>query len=231
MSPGYSLNQRDYNFDIVFCLDATGSMLVASIIDEIRANAASFYQDLKAKISDKFDINLNEAEFNLRVKIIAFKDFAYDEQPIIESNFFVLNSESEEFQKFLNGIEIGGGGDESENALEALALAMKSDWVRMKQRRRHLIVMCTDAPALLLGERKNCEGYPMDMPKDFDELTEMWENSVMERRTRRMLVFAPDTYPWGNEIQDWSAVLKEDVATFDMKNCYELMAHLLCGTL
>lgn len=167
----------------------------------------------------------------MRVKIVAFKDFAFDEKPIIESRFFVFDRESGELQKFLSEIETGGGGDAAENALEALALAIKSDWVHTGRIRRHLIVMCTDAPALPLGERKECAGYPKDMPKDFDELTDMWENSVMEKRARRMLIFAPEAYPWRYEMQDWDAVLREDVSSFNMKNCYELMACLLCGAI
>jgi hypothetical protein len=113
-----------------------------------------------------------------------------------------LDEESSVFQEFIEGIEASGGGDEPENSLEALALAMKSDWVRTGSVRRHVIIMFTDASALPLGTRAGQTGYPADMPKDFAELREWWEEKYMEKRAKRLLLFAPDATPW-SDMADW----------------------------
>jgi hypothetical protein len=60
-----------YAVDIVFCIDVTGSM--TPILDAVKANALRFYDDVQANLTDKGK-NVDE----LRVRIIAFRDFAAD---------------------------------------------------------------------------------------------------------------------------------------------------------
>lgn len=189
----------DYNVDIVMCIDATGSM--SSIISEVKANALSFYQKFVDEMENQDPPKSVE---QLRIKVIVFRDYGADSEPMVESRFFVLDEESAAFQEFVNGIEASGGGDGPENSLEALALAMKSDWVRTGSVRRHVIIMYTDAPALQFSARASQPGYPADMPKDIAELREMWEGQYMEKRAKRMLVFAPDCDPWSDMGVEWS---------------------------
>ena len=186
----------DYNVDIVMCIDATGSM--ASIIDDVKRNALSFYQ----KFVDEMEAKTKSVQ-QLRIKVIAFRDYSVDSEAMVESKFFVLDEESREFHDFVNAIEASGGGDEPESSLEALALAMKSDWVRTGSVRRHVIIMYTDASALKLGEKSGEAGYPSGMPSDLAELREWWEGQRMEKRAKRLLVFAPDMEPWSDMV-DWS---------------------------
>lgn len=186
----------DYNVDIVMCIDATGSM--ASIIDDVKRNALSFYQ----KFVDEMEAKAKSVQ-QLRIKVIAFRDYSVDSEAMVESKFFVLDEESREFHDFVNAIEASGGGDEPESSLEALALAMKSDWVRTGSVRRHVIIMYTDASALKLGEKSGEAGYPSGMPSDLAELREWWEGQRMEKRAKRLLVFAPDMEPWSDMV-DWS---------------------------
>ena len=134
----------DYNVDIVMCIDVTGSM--DSIISEVKANALSFYQKFVDEMNNK-----EKSVQQLRIKVIAFRDYGVDSEPMIESKFFVLDEEKDAFYDFVNGLEAIGGGNIPENSLEALALAMNSDWVRTGSVRRHVIVMYTDAPAIPLG--------------------------------------------------------------------------------
>ena len=188
----------DYNVDIVMCIDATGSM--SSIIDEVKTNAKSllpkFIDEMEAQDPPK-------SVQQLRVKVIAFRDYGVDSEPMLESKFFTLDKESGEFYEFVNDIEACGGGDAPENSLEALALAMKSDWTTEGAVRRHIIIMFTDAPALPLGERAGKPGYPDDLPKNFGELKEMWEGQGMEKRAKRLHLFAPDASPWSDMV-DWT---------------------------
>ena len=192
----------EYCVDIVMCIDATGSM--APIIDEVKNNAMSFHQKFSAAMEES-----GKSVGTLRVKVIVFRDYICDTDPMVESRFFTLPSESSEFKAFVSNIEALGGGDTAENALEAMAYALKSDWALEGRKRRHVVLMFTDAPALPLGERADCDRYPSNLPKSFNELTEMWEegNQVFESNYQisagRFIAFVPNAEPWDN-ILTWS---------------------------
>ena len=215
----------DYNVDIVMCIDATGSM--RPILNEVKNNALSFYDKFAQEIA-RMDVSFEQ----LRVKVIAFRDYGADEEPMIESKFFKLDEEKEEFYNFVNAIEADGGGDAPENALEAIALAIKSDWSKEGIKRRHFIVVWTDAEALPLGARKDSPKYPADMPKDFDELQDMWEGQEMDRKAKRMIIFAPDKKPWPDMI-DWTNTFHQ--VSQAGKGCsdtdIEMCIHLLINAL
>ena len=134
----------DYYVDIVMCIDATGSM--KPIIEEVKGNALSFYQ----KFVEAMDEN-DKSVSQLRIKVIVFRDYGCDPEPMVESTFYTLPEQNEEFKSFVNSIEPSGGGDVPENALEAIALALKSDWTTGGARRRHAILVFSDAPAIPLG--------------------------------------------------------------------------------
>ncbi len=188
-----------YNIDVVLCIDKTGSM--APIIYEFQRNALNFYKMVTNEM-DAWDHSVNA----LRVKVIGFGDYDSDNRPMMISKFFTLPDESNEFEAFLNGINAGGGGDAPENALEALAHAIKSDWTEDGIYRRHVIMMFTDAPALKLGARTNFENDDerIPMPADLVELGEWWEE--MEFKAKRCVLFAPDCYPWGDLAVNWENV-------------------------
>lgn len=190
-----------YNVDIVMCIDKTGSM--SPIINKVKENALSFYQ--------KFVDGMEEADKSvdqLRIKVIAFGDFQ-DADPIKESAFFTLPDQNDDFRAFVNGIEATEGGDIPENALEAIALALKSDWTTGGSRRRHAILVFSDAPALPLGARKDCANYPAGMPADLAELGAWWEGtdqtmgSTYQPKAGRLVAFVPNAEPW-TEIQTWN---------------------------
>ena len=169
----------DYNVDIVMCIDATGSM--GSIIEEVKSNALGLYQRFVEEM-EKSSKNVQQ----LRIKVIAFRDFGVDSVPLVESPFYVLNEDgqAEEFYDFVSKIEAVGGGDLPESSLEALAVAMNSDWVTTGTIRRHVIVMYTDATALPLGEKAGTPGYPEGMPAEIAELRDWGEGQRMEKRAK-----------------------------------------------
>ncbi|MCR4655262.1 MAG: VWA domain-containing protein [Lachnospiraceae bacterium] len=192
----------EYCVDIVMCIDATGSM--APIIEEVKSNALSFYQ----RFIEAMEENDKEVE-QLRIKVIAFRDYIADSEPMSESGFFVLPDQTESFESFVSSIEASGGGDTAENALEAIALALKSDWTTGGSKRRHAILVFSDAPALPLGERKDCAGYPDGMPADIAELGSWWEgtsqtlSSNYQAKAGRLVAFVPNAEPW-TEMQAWN---------------------------
>lgn len=191
-----------YNVDIVMCIDATGSM--APIIEEVKANAISFYQ----KFIDAMEENDKEVD-QLRIKVISFRDYGCDDEPMVESQFFALPDQNEEFKNFVNGIEAKGGGDGPENALEAIALALKSDWTTGGSKRRHAVLVFSDAPALPLGERAGAGSYPTGMPTDIAQLGSWWEGtdqtltSTYQQKAGRLVAFVPNAEPW-TELQAWN---------------------------
>ena len=187
--------QSDYNVDIVMCIDATGSM--SPILNEVKDNALSFYQ--------KFVDAMEEADKSidqLRIKVIAFRDYGVDSEPMTESEFFNLPEQNDEFKACVNGIDATGGGDTPENALEAIALALKSDWTTSGAKRRHAIPVFTDAPALALGERKDSPNYPSAMPENLAQLGAWWEgtdqtlSSTYQPKAGRLVAFVPNAEPW-----------------------------------
>lgn len=183
-----------YNVDIVMCIDCTGSM--GDLLSTVKTNALKFYPDLKKACEEK-DKNIDQ----LRIKVIAFRDYNADgANGMHETKFFDIPNEEENFKSYVNDLVADGGGDEPENGLEAVALAMNSDWTKGGDRRRHIIIVWSDASAHPLESplTKN-SFYPAGMPANFDELTDWWEDEQsgkMNKSAKRLLIFAPDATPW-----------------------------------
>ena len=192
----------EYFVDIVMCIDATGSM--APIIERVKESALSFY----CKFVDSMEESYKEVE-QLRIKVIAFRDYGCDDEPMTESEFFTLPSQNEQFKSFVNGIEARGGGDSPENALEAIAKAIRSEWTTDGNKRRHVVLIFTDAPALSLGERSACSEYPTDMPKDLAALGAWWEGTdssfvgTYQAKAGRMVAFVPEAESW-TKLSAWN---------------------------
>jgi hypothetical protein len=193
-----------YAVDIVFCIDATGSM--RPVIDAVKDNVRSFHDLLSSAMAEK-----SKSISQLRVRVIAFRDFADNPDDAIQfTDFFKLPQQREEFETFVSRLRADGGGDEPESALEALAVAIDSNWERGLDRRRHVIVMFTDAPAHPLGNAsvRASATYPQAAPASIDELFERWgyqssEEASMENAAKRLLLFAPDAIPWNAIASDW----------------------------
>ena len=94
----------------------------------------------------------------------------------------------------------------SESGLEAIAMAMKSDWTNEGFRQRHIILVFTDAPSHPLGFGSKSVHYPDGIPVDLAELERWWElgvpNGSYNPRIGRLVVFAPNAYPW-NEMMSF----------------------------
>ncbi|MBQ8706645.1 MAG: VWA domain-containing protein [Succinivibrionaceae bacterium] len=195
-----------YNVDIVFCIDATGSM--APILDLVKEKALSFYKDLSSEMGQKGK-NISQ----LRAKIVAFRDYVADgENAMLVTDFFDLETDSKRFKNVINSLHPVGGGDEPEDGLEALAYAMKSNWTRDGDKRRHLIVVWSDASTHPIGFSRSSKHYPKRMVETFDELTEMWDGGldsggVMDDNAKRLLIFAPDADYWNTISDTWDNVI------------------------
>lgn len=238
------------NVDIVFVIDATRSM--QTTIDMVKESALSF-QDKLYDFMDEAKRSIN----NLRIKVVWFRDFYYDgNYAYDESKFFELPEEKEEFRDFVNGIHEAGGGDDPESGLEALTMAMRSDFVQEGEKKRHIIVLFTDAAAhpfedydklTVEAAKKGCKPtmYPENMPKDIGEFYNAWEGNAMNQDAlgsdgattkldatgRRLVLFAPNDYPWSDMEVELSYVIRKDIqagqggSELDMDDVYSLIAY------
>lgn len=197
MGSNYSFK---YNVDIVFCIDATYSM--NGILDTVKRNALNFHSDL-TEMMEKKGKRINE----LRMRVIAFRDYLADgKNAMLATDFFYMPDELMDFKNIIMSIEPDGGGDDPEDGLEALAYAIHSDWTQGGDKRRHIIVVWTDAATHYLGYAKTSPFYPRGMVKSFDELTELWDCN-MDNSAKRLLIYAPDEQYWSSISDSWDNTL------------------------
>ena len=196
----------DYAVDLVFCIDATGSMedftgSQNKIINMVKQNAINFYNDFNKIMTLK-----EKKVTQLRVRIVAFRDYiADDEYAMMVTDFFQLPQQTAEFEACINSIHADGGGDIPEDGLEALAYAIRSDWTTAGAWKRQVIVVWTDADAHSLGHGSKSKFYPNGMPKSLGELSDWWDDpNLMKQNAKRLLLFAPDEGNWKYISDNWN---------------------------
>lgn len=215
--PQSKLGNLDVYADIVYCIDLTQSML--PIIQKVKETARTLHHDLQNRMKENYQRTIKQ----LRIKVIGFRDFYCDGSYALEqSRFFYLPDETAEFESFVNGLEAKGGGDIPESSLEALALAMKSDWCTTLDssiRKRHVIVLFTDASAHPLEKAASSakSNYPDGMPKSYSELVDWWSgqgsldsgaNVQMDQVAKRLALYAPEgSDPWTSIEEDFDSCL------------------------
>lgn len=186
-----------YAVDLVFVVDCTGSM--APFLDSVKRMAKDFHALLSKKMEDK-DKGISQ----LRARVVAYRDIGEEGADAIAATpFYTLPGDTSGFESFVNTLTAAGGGDEPESALEALVTAIRSPWERGLDKRRHVIVVCTDASAHPLGKFSlPTSGQDRPMPADLSELESIWGNEAedgeMDYQSKRLIVFAPNAYPWSD---------------------------------
>jgi hypothetical protein len=200
-----AMNQMTYNVDMVFCIDATGSM--TPVIDLVKDNTLNFYKDMTAVMSRKGKM-IN----SLRVRVIVFRDYAADlENAMLVTDFFELPDQEQEFSGCIHSINAKGGGDEPEDGLEALGFAIKSRWNMEATKKRQVIVVWSDASTHELGFGKSAANYPKKMAKDFSELTSWWGDyqteGYIDQSAKRLILFTPEAPYWTQVADNWENVI------------------------
>jgi hypothetical protein len=176
------------------------------ILHTVKANALNFHKQLENAMADK-----GKSVSQVRLKVIAFRDFTNDPNDAFsETEFLRYPHGARTFEEFILSLSAKGGGDEPESGLEALALAIQAPWERGLERRRHVIVIFTDASAHPLRAAAVASGaYPRPIAASEDELFEQWgyqssQSAVMENSAKRLLLFAPDVEPWQGISASWN---------------------------
>jgi hypothetical protein len=182
-----------YAVDIVLVIDVTGSM--GPVLEAVKQHALRFDTELAAKLDEK-----SKRVDQLRVRVIAFRDFGSDSDALDASDFFVLPDDRSAYAAFVNRLTPGGGGDAPESGLDAFAYALDSPWVTGLDKRRHVVVVFTDAPSHPLAHAAGHPQYPRGIASTMDELYDRWEgdgqSGGMESNAKRLLLFTPDGDPW-----------------------------------
>ena len=197
---------RDYSVDMVFCIDATGSMEDFSgsqkkIINMVKENALNFYGDLMQKMDEK-----NKRISQLRVRVIAFRDYIADgENAMLVTDFFQLPEQAAAFESCINSITAMGGGDIPEDGLEALAYAMESNWTTAGTDQRRVIVVWTDAGTHELGFGARSKYYPKGMPANLSEMGDWWDE--LPKKSKRLVLYAPDEPGWSYISANWDNIV------------------------
>lgn len=195
-----------YTVDIVFCIDVTASM--RPYLDELKKLASNFTVLLRDEM-EKSEKTIEK----LRARIVWFRDLGESSEDAIGTTpFFTLPSQQDLFAAEVEKLTASGGGSYPESSLEALWVAMNSDWQKVGKRRRHIIVLATDDAPHPFGKFPfELEQVEYPTPKNLTELEKRWgivgldSESVMEKSSRRLVLFAPDKYPWG-EFEKWQNV-------------------------
>jgi len=197
---------KDYTVDMVFCIDATGSMEEFKggqkrIINMVKENALNFYSDLMRKMDEK-----HKRISQLRVRVVAFRDYIADgDDAMLVTDFFKLPEQTADFESCINSITAQGGGDIPEDGLEALAYAMKSNWTTEGTDQRRVIVVWTDASTHAIGHGAKAPNYPKGMPRDLSELGDWWDDIPM--KAKRLVLYAPDEPAWSYISANWDNVV------------------------
>ena len=233
--------------DIFFVIDSTGSM--KPIIDVVKRLSLTFHEDMKPYLKAK-----GRVIETLRIKVSSFRDFYYDgDQAYVESKWFNLPEEVEDFSAFVNGIEAKGGGDDPETSLEALTLAMRTDWNMDGEKKRHVTVLFTDNEAHKLenhdelvktSELKGCKvtSYPANMPATLTDFYNEWSKgslcqddavSVEAYKAKRLCIFGPSVYPWCELEQDLENTIRKNIdidkggAELTIEDVYSMIAETM----
>lgn len=191
-----------YYVDIVLCIDCTGSMM--PVIKDVKSQALNFHSNILSRMGEK-----KKTIDNLRMRVIAFKDFWADIEPIrAMPDFIDMAENADQFNSFVNALSAAGGGDDPESGLEALALAIRSPWhTDLGSKQRQIVVVWTDAPAHPLEKAKSDppQRYPENLPGNLDELTDEWDELPIS--SRRLLLYAPDETPWSEIGHNWEQTI------------------------
>lgn len=115
--------------DIVFCIDATGSM--DPCIEGVKDGIYTFVEGLQSA-----------ADVDYRLRLIAYRD-RHDPSCGTPWHINDFTSSVEGFSEELAEVGADGGGDAPESTLDALYIAIKSDW--RSSRTHKTIVLLTDA--------------------------------------------------------------------------------------
>ncbi len=215
------LGRQTYKLDITFVIDTTGSM--TSHMEQVREKVLSFGDYIVKEMADA-----NYLVSQLRVRLIDFADFATEGEDALHSTeFFTLPDEKDKLRDAVNGIDIKNHVIRLfGNGLEALFIAMESDWTSFgADIGHHIIVVISNTLPFELHEKDGCAGYiSILFPRDIEEMEELWseedaQNAITKLNPKRkmLFLFVPDGTIAGrtwDQIKGWEKTYTHPISEF-----------------
>lgn len=227
--------------ELIFCMDATGSMV--KFWERFVNVVPTIYPTLEENFGGLDGIAVS-------VKVIAFKDYTCDPDPMTESQFFTLPEEQDDLITFLKSMEIEGGGDIPENGLEALVFAMRAFQERAEnaktiypdsgetqyRRTKRVMIMFTDAEPHPLQDIGWSMFYPTDlMPADMSGFYDMWRGLDENGGHTKLLLVAPTDSPFWSDLKEYSSAYYETkeagLQDFEVEKIADILAVVIRGDL
>ena len=198
--------------DLVFCIDCTSTM--EPLLNTLSNNINGLYEDIFRAL---------EAEIgtvHLRVRLILFRSFESSGiYSMIPTDFYTLPIQSETFTMTVQSIRAAGGfkinnkynNDRVPNdALESVALALKSDWADNLLESHRIVIVMTDNRSRPIGFNRERKYYPSGMPNTLEELEKQWSQMAeadIKNRKQHIILMTPDVYPWNRIREEWKHVI------------------------
>lgn len=167
---------------------------MSQCIERFKNMCRSLYDNIQEQAECKM-ITLQQC----RIRIISYGDFSNKgAKEILDSGFFDLPERNEAFLSFVNSLSATGSGNTNEErGLEAMSLAIESDWAKHQSsnKYRHLIFLLTDAQFDDKSNKDN-KHYHSNLDQKLEDLYISWEEKMP--RGKKLILFAPDLYPWAD---------------------------------
>lgn len=218
--------ETDARIDIVFTIDATKS--IGPFINKIKDFILSFDTQLR-NVFQYTSYVIKE----FRVKIIIVHKYDEETNCIFkQSKFFKLPEEQKNFYDFVSRIEVYGV-DDPKNGLEALALAMQSDFTKKGDRRRHVIILFTNNSAQIISQQidDTDSKHDSNTHMNINTLYDIWKN--INDYGKRIIMFAPDTNPWSEIESKFNNIPRIDISIIDdnlsVEDMFDLTYHYLAN--
>lgn len=200
--------------DIVFVVDM--SLGHDGFLKSFRKNFPGFLSRLQDKLTSNKRISST-----LRVKITWFRDFYFDgSEAYGESPFFLYPNEKDKIESFISTLRCAGGGDLPESSMEALTLALRSDFSQVGDIKNHIVILVSDEEAhplqnytklakIALRQGRVPIQYPPHMPGSVGVFGDAWinhdpegyfgtnnEHTKLDFSGKWLFLGTPCCYPW-----------------------------------
>lgn len=193
--------------DMVLCIDVSKSMV--PIFEQVKQKAISYCKETVNNIKEM--LNEYYKGVSYRVKVNTFGDFATNAQSFTQSQFFTINVFSEnatkELEDYINSIQ-PFDSDDATNGLMALSEAINSKWQEYRRGDyfRQVILVFTNSKSAerAVLDYPDCDHVEYaNLPTILTDVEELWNSDeIIKQGCNRLIVFAPDCYPW-NEFLSW----------------------------
>lgn len=184
--------------DIVYCVDLT--YCTTQTLDKIKNSILALCSDL----NNRFSCYNPYLILKMKIKMIGYSNgFNENNHKFEVTDFFSIPEEGKKLKSFLNNLEIRGNKGRGNRSLEALCMAMQSDW--STQSTDCSIRKMWNCIVLVSGASQS----PFVTDRLYSNSLDFWYNNSnksagMDQHSKRLVVIAPkDSEPWSDIADDF----------------------------